>query len=886
MNPLLRKLLWVVQRKRKEEELRDEIQFHIEEEREELQAGGAIAEEANWAARRGLGNSTLVREEVRESWGWAKVERFANDVRYTLRMQRRTPLATAVIVLSLAIGIGANAAVFSVVDALLLRPLPFPHPERLVAIWLHSPGIGILRDWPSPGQYVDIKRENHSFSDVSISRLESSILNNFGDPQPVNVMMTSSNVFRMLGARPLMGRILSGEDDKPEASSAVLTYGAWSRIFGSDPNILGRRLKLDGRDFTVVGVLEPRFRLSTEVMPAEEPMEQLEVFLPLRRSPEEMQSRGDENYNLLAELRPGVSVQQAQADINLIANRIRLKDKRDRTFGMTVMSLQDQVVGDVRRVLLIILGSVMLVLLSACANVANILLTRGAGREKEIAIRAALGAGSKRLIAQLLTESVLLSLMGAAAGLLLAWAGLRIMRTLNPGNIPRLEDISINATVLTFTICLALATGIAFGLVPVFRALRVDLNTSLKSGGRRAKGDGGLRISRQSLRGLLVVGELALSLMLLAGAGLLVRSFWRILDVQPGFTTRNVLTMQVAALTPKYRNNEKASSALFNEMETRIGRLRGVAASGFVSALPLTGSTGWGMINVEGFTPPPGQELQVDMRTASADYFRALEIPMRSGRCFAEYDRTGSQKVAMVDERFAARFWPHGDAIGKHVWFDNPKKPFTIVGVVGSVKQYGLTAESKIVVYFPHGQMPWPQMFLAVRTSTHPAGLANAVVRQIHAADPTVAVFQVQTMNDLLARSLARQQFAATMFSAFALFALTLAAIGVYGGMSYLVTQATHDIGIRVALGAQSTTVLGLILRQGIALAVAGLCVGLVGAAVLTRAIGSLLFGVSSQDAVTFSSVSLLLFTITIVASLVPAQRALRIDPIVALRDE
>ena len=424
------------------------------------------------------------------------------DFRYALRTQSKTPLLTTVIVLSLAIGIGANTAIFSVVNALLLQPLPYPEPERLVDIWLHSPGIGIFRDWPSPGEYIDIKNENHSFEEISISRLGSWVLTGRDQPQRVDGMRTSSNLLHMLGAKPFIGRLLLPEDDKPGRKPvAILTYALWARLYGSDPTILGKSMVLNGNQFLVVGVLRPDFRLNTEVMPAEGPMDHVELFAPLPLGADAAQRRGDENYNLVAKLKPDVSVQQAQADIDIIAARIRKKDKRDTTFGMSLVPLLDQVVGDIRRALLVLLGSVGLVLISACANVANLLLTRAAAREKEIALRVALGAGWQRILRQLLTESVLLSLMGGAAGLLVAWTGIFAMRAMNPGNIPRLEDIAINRTVLAFTFGVSLVTGILFGLAPAFRALSVDLNNALKAGGRSGQSDGGLRVSRHRLRG-------------------------------------------------------------------------------------------------------------------------------------------------------------------------------------------------------------------------------------------------------------------------------------------------------------------------------------------------------------------------------------------------
>src|ERR1022692_194609 len=503
------------------------------------------------------------------------------DFRYALRMLRKNLGLTVVIVLSLAIGIGANSAVFSVVDALMLRPLPYPQPERLAAIWLHSPGIGIYRDWPSPGQYIDIQNENHSFEEMSISRLTSFTLTGLDQPQRIDGMRTSSGLLHMLGARTLLGRLLLPEEDKPgKPAVAILSYNLWKRLFNSDAKIIGRSITLNGNQFTVAGVLRPDFRLNSEVMPAEGPMDKMDIFVPLPLGADAVQRRGDENYNLIVKLKPGVTVQQAQADIDIIASRIRQKDKRDRTFGMTVTGLLDQVVGDVRRAMLVLLGS-----LGACANVANLLLTRAAGREKEVAIRTALGAGWQRLARQLLTESLLLALLGSAAGLAIAQASLYVMRAINPGNIPRLEDITINGSVLLFTFGVSTLAGLLFGLAPAWRAIKLDLNTSLKSGGRSGQTDGGLLVSRHRLRGLLVVSELAFSLMLLVGAGLLIRSFARLQNVPPGFAADHVLSMHVTAGGPKYPDG-KAVVEFYREIGDRIRRLPGVTAQGQVGVLP------------------------------------------------------------------------------------------------------------------------------------------------------------------------------------------------------------------------------------------------------------------------------------------------------------
>ena len=807
------------------------------------------------------------------------------DVRYAVRMLRKNLVLTLVILASLGIGIGANSAIFSVVDALLLRPLPYPHPDRLAAIWLHSPGIGILRDWPSPGQYVDIQNQNHSFDQMAIAQSRTFTMTGREQPERVDVLRTQSSLLSMFGAKPLLGRTLLPEEDKPgRPDVAILSYGAWQRLFNADPAIVGKSITLNAKTFTIVGVLERSFMLNTEVMPSEGPMDKVDMFVPLPLGPDAAQRRGDENYNIVVRLKPGVSIEQAQADINVIANGIRIKDKRDSTFGMDVIGLQKQVVGDVRRALLVLLGSVALVLLIACANVANLLLARAAGREKEVAIRTALGANWVRLTRQLLTESILLALAGGAVGLVVARASLWVVRTMNPGNIPRLEEVGINGAVLAFTFGISLVTGILFGLAPAWRAIKLDPNSSLKAGGRSGQSDGGLYLKRHRLRGVLVASELAISLVLLIGAGLLIRSFIRLQSVPPGFTANNVLSMQFVVSDPKYRD-KKVLNNFYHEIETRIDHLPGVTAEGTVSALPLTGTVGWGGIHVEGYNPPPGQELQVDMRTASTDYFRTMQIPLVSGRFFSDQDNPDTPQVAIIDQKFAQRFWPHGDAVGKHVWFD-PKKPITIVGVAGVVKQYGLDTDGKIATYFPMQQDPDGGTFLVARSSSDDPGLATAITREIHAVDPTVVVYGIRSMNDRLHDSLARQRFSSTMLGAFAAFAVLLAAVGLYGVMSFLVTQSTHDIGILVALGARRENILGLVVRQGMQLTLIGIFAGLIGAVALTRVIAALLFGVSAMDAVTFLTVPALLAVVAFCAMVIPAWRASNVDPIVALREE
>jgi predicted permease len=809
------------------------------------------------------------------------------DVVFAGRVLRKNWFSTVVILISLGIGIGANTAIFSVVDALLLRPLPYPQADRLAGVWLHSPAIGIFRDWPAPGQYIDLKNENHSFEQMALAQIRQVTLTGREQAERLDGMRTQSALLTMLGGKAQLGRLLLPEEDVPgKPNVAVLTDRVWRRLFDADPQIIGKAIILDGDSVTVVGILQRGFRLNAEVMPAEGPMDRVDVFRPLPLGADAANSRHDENYNILVKLKPGVTVQQAQADLDVMASRIREKDKRGESFGMHITLLQDEVVGDVRRALLVLLGSVALVLLIACANVANLLLARGSARQKEIAVRTAMGASWKQIARQLLTESVMLGGLGGLVGLGVAELSLVVVRRMNPGNIPRLEDIGIDASVMAFTFGVSLATGILFGLAPVWRALKVDLNTSLKAGGRAGQGDGGILVRRHRLRGLLVISELALSLMLLIGAGLLVRSFVRLEAVPPGFSPDHVLTMQVSVSGAKYED-PKQRAPFFREVERRISALPGVVEQGQVEPLPMTGGVGWGSINVEGYTPAPGQELQVDLRNASADYFSSLKIPLVAGRFFDEYDNIDAPQVMIVDERFAKRFWPNGEAaVGKHLWFRDPKKSLMIVGVVGAVKQYGLETDGKIAAYFAQQQFTSGGISLTVRTAGDPAAISSAVVHEIHAADPTTVVFNIRTMDELVHDSLARQRFASTMLGAFAGFAVLLAAVGLYGVMSYLVTQSTRDIGVMVALGARSGDIIGLVMRQGMELAGIGIVAGVVGAVALTRVMASLLFGISATDAVTFILVPMMLAGVAFAATVIPAWRTTRVDPVVALRDE
>ena len=821
---------------------------------------------------------------------------FFQDIRYALRTFKRTAGLTIVIVASLAIGIGANTAVFSVVNALLLKPLPYPDPDRLAVLWLRSPGINIPQDWPSPGQFIDIKNENRSFSELSISQGRAGTLIGrggeapFPEPQRVEALLTSSSLFHMLGARALYGRLLQPDEDVPgKAPVVVLSNAFWRRAFNADPSIVGKTIVLNGfssqRDsthqFQVVGVLGPEFLLNAEIMPTVASTQEMDLFLPLPLGADAVSRRGDENYNLMARLKPNVTMARAHTDVAAIAARIRDKDKRDRTFTIDVVPLVDSVVGNVRLAVLVVMGSVTLVLLIACANVANLLLTRASARQKEVAVRVALGANWQRLVRQLLTETALLGLMGGVAGLAVAALALTAIRAINPGNIPRLDAIGLDGSVLAFTFAVSILTGILFGLAPALKAARVDLISTLKAGGRNTQGEGGLSGSRRPARSLLVVGEVAISIVLLVGAGLLIRSFVRLQRVSPGFDPEGVVSMRLGASARQFENRD-AAVAYYATFGEQLASVPGVKERGAVSALPFTSSVGWGTINVEGWTPKPGQELQVDQRGVTPRYFSTMRIPIIAGRAFTDADLPqNADPVAIIDNNFAKRFWPRGDAVGKHVW-GNPARKLTIVGVVGSVKQYGLEVEGRPVLYGPSPNSGYQ----VARTSGDPATVAKAMVKRIHELDPSLTVFDVRTMSDRMSGSMARQRFATTMLGAFASFALLLAIIGVYGVMSRLVAQGSHDIGVRMALGAERSGILLMVLRRGTELTVVGVIAGLLGAVALTRVMASLLFGVSTTDAITFALVPVILIATALLATYIPALRATRVDPTVALREE
>jgi predicted permease len=816
------------------------------------------------------------------------METLFQDLRYGARMLLKKPGFTLIAVITLALGIGANTAIFSVVNSLLLRPLPYQNAERLAIIWTHSPGANVAQDWPSPGQFSTIKSPDSVFEELALAQGSNVILTGQGEPERLGVLRTSSAVFSLLGAQPALGRIFLPEEDAPgKPLAAILSHSYWQRRFGGDENVLGKALTLNGTSYTVVGVMPADFSLGYEVMPTVGAVAQAEMLLPLPLSPERMSNHGDENYNVLARLKPGATMAQAQTELNVAVSRLeqQFPDRypQSRRFSFSVRPLHEQVVGDIRLALYVLLGAVGCVLLIACANVANLLLARAAARENEMAIRTAIGASRARIVRQLLTESVLLATLGGALGLLLAVWGLAMLRGLNPGNIPRLTAIAIDGRVLAFTSAAALLTGILFGLAPALRGSRVSLSETLKEGGRSLVG------GHHRLRNLLVITEIALSLVLLIGAGLLIRSFLRVQEVQPGFAPQNILSLRLGVSGPAY-SEEIQRVNFYQRLWDRIRQLPGVEAAGGVSVLPLAGGIGWGGITIEGYDAASGQNMiQADQRVASVGYFEAMKIPLVRGRFFTEHDRKEAEQVVVIDENMARTYWPDADPIGKRLkrGAADSKAPWlTVVGVVGNVKQYALDSDSRVALYSPHLQIPANSMYVVVRTTNDPASMAAAVTSEVRALEPNAPVYDVKSMEQWLSESLARRRFSMLMLGLFAVVAMLLAAVGIYGVMSYTVEERTREIGIRVALGARTRDVLNLVVRRGIALAAIGVGIGLAGAVALTRLMASLLFGVGATDPLTFALIALLLMLVALLACYVPARRATKVDPMIALRYE
>ena len=821
------------------------------------------------------------------------METWWHDLRHGLRVLASQPAFTAVAVASLALGIGANTAIFSVTNALLLRPLPYDDADRITILWQRSPGLGVQQDWFSTGQYLDIRSDNQVFSDVAATIGASFNLTGRGMPERIDGARVSSSLFPLFGAKAAAGRVFTAEEDKPgKPPVVILSNGYWKRRFGSDPSVVGKSLTLNGNTLTIVGVMAADFVFNKEIMPAVNGIQNVDLLLPLPLNETARANRGGEDFNIFAKLKPGITVAKAQADMNVLAARM----KRDYPAnyppngGLTisVVPLINQVVGDVRLALYVLLGAVGLVLLIACGNVANLLLSRAAVRQKEMAIRAAVGASRERIVRQLLTEAVVLAALGGILGLALAVVAVQILGRFGSANIPRLGEIGVDARVLAFTFAISLITGIVFGLVPALRASRLDLNDVLREGGRGAVGTSAFGLGHHQLRKLLIAGEIALSLVLLIGAGLLVRSYQRITSANPGFDAQNVLSLRISLPGFKYRTPE-AVVAFYRDLEQRVRALPGVQHVGTNYLLPLSSvALGWEPISIEGYVPKAaGEDLIIaSSGYVSPGYFRTLGIPLLKGRYFDERDVHGAPDVVIVDDKLAGRFWPNQDPIGKRMRRGDSGPWRTVIGMVADTKQYEVDGEPPITAFYPVEQLGVSSRFLVVKTASNPAGLVSAVTREVRSLDADLPVYDVSMMEERLADSFARRRFSMFLLGVFAACASLLAAIGIYGVVSFWVSQRTRELGIRAALGARQMDIMRLVIGQAVVLVVGGIVVGLVAAFGLTRVMASLLFGVSATDAVTFALLALVLGVVALVASYVPALRAAGVPPIVALRHE
>lgn len=801
------------------------------------------------------------------------------DLRFAARTLVKRPGFTLIAVTTLALGIGASTAIFTVVDGALLRGLPYKSPDRLYHLWEKRPHKEYSQREFSYPDYQDYQ-QNTVFEGLAGYTGGGAILSGRGEPEPLAAPSATANFFSVLGVEPIIGRTFQPGEDKPGGPRvAVLTYGLWQRKFGGDRAVLNQAVTLNGESYTVIGVLPASFQFA--LRPAD-------LWLPYQPNENQLTRRFMHGTNLIARLKSDVSVEQAQAELSMIASRIehQYNDSHAGT-GATLISLQDQIVGSIRPILLVLLAAVGFVLLIACANVASLLLTRSLSRQKEVAIRAALGANRWRVVRQLLTESLLLSVVGGAAGLLVAYWGVPALVAAIPEGqltaMPFLKSLHIDAGILAFSFALSLLTGLVFGLAPALHSSRLDLNEVLKEGGRNASAGAGHR-----LRSAMVMTEIALAVVLLVGAGLMMKSLLHLLAVNVGFKTQNLLTMTVILPATKYSEANRQVS-FYQDLREHIQSLPGVGGVGTVDILPLNGGNTTRFTVEDDPIPPPGQEIEANIRTIDESYFQTLGIPLVAGRMFDERDKADGPGVVIIGKSVADRLFPGRDPIGKRIVYSGIKAPpDLIVGVAGDVKITGLDEALKPVLYFPFRQAPGPVTTLVVRTTGDPNALTSSVRNEIRNLEPEVALFNMRTMDEMISTSPASfmRRFPALLISIFAGVALLLASIGIYGVVSYSVTQQTHYIGVRMALGARTSDILKMVLKQGLFLAFAGIGIGVLAAFALMRLLRSLLFEVQANDAATFAFVVATLFVVALLACYLPARRATRIDPLVALRYE
>jgi len=806
------------------------------------------------------------------------MESLLSDARYAVRNLLRRPGFTIIAVITLALGIGANTAIFSAVNALLLKPLPFPELDRVVAVWDKQPAQGVVHNEVTFANYLDLKAQNRSFEQLALYRWWSPNLTGLETPERIQGFLVTANFFDALAMKPILGRAFAEEENQPGKDAvAIITHSLWQRRFGGDPGILNKTITINTVVRKIVGVMPEHFNFPKGA----------EIYSPIAMTPELMKSRGNHSFYIIGRLNRGTSIASAQSDIDNIMARLAQQYPETNTgWGATAFPLVADTVRTYDTALWLMMGAVGFVLLIACANIANLMLARASGRQKEIALRTALGASRWRIVRQLLTESVIVALVGGALGVLIGFWGIDALRAGDPGEAskfaPGWYQLGINAPVLLFTLGLSLVSGIVFGLAPALQASKTNLNDSLKEGGRQTSA------GSHRLRSSLVIFEFALSLVLLVGAGLLARSFLSLLKTDAGFNPDHLLTMNLTLPMLKYKE-ESQRAAFYNELVQRVKTYPGVESAAVVNFLPLGGSNSSDSYLVEGEPePPPGQENDGRYRVASPDYFRTMQISIVRGRGFTDQDKAGATPVVMVNEAFVRKHWPNQDPIGKRIRFYGPleRAPWMeVVGVIADVK-HELNLPVTPEYYLPYAQDAWPGMVLVAKTSVEPASLAGALRQQVWSIDKDQPVFDVKTMQEVRSTSVAVYSFSSVMLGIFAFVALLLASIGIYGVMAFAVAQRTQEIGIRIALGARNVDVLKLVVTHGMKLALIGMLLGLGGSWALTRFMEKLLVGVQATDVLTFSLVSVCLLIAAFVACYVPARRATKVDPLVALRYE